>query len=389
MKKRFILLILSVLFVSSCDDFFYPDLIDGSYIYGISDCDCKSIDTVEVVEVIENDYTKAYTKASPSVGVVYVSYEESKYQIITGTIYKEAEDGYYMITSVVDNEKAPKYEIILGDYIHFTNDEISYIGTYMPFRLSILKITTDLELRVPTIADSETIAIGESILAIGTPGSIDVFNTLTKGVISGVNEMYEPALNPPYQTDLSYNVVGFTIDAPTNYGERGGGVFSTKGELLGIISERYYVSQSSSTSITIDSFSFVIGVRELEVPFNEIIESGTYTKPLMGVTVMDLYGLSAFQKEYLNGENNPDGPMDPAIPLDVYHGLFISGLLEGGASEKAGVPVGHVITHIEGNLITRRPVLDKVLLRKVQGDQVTITVLDPITKTSQDITITL
>ena len=62
MKKRFILLILSVLFVSSCDDFFYPDLIDGSYIYGISDCDCKSIDTVEVVEVIENDYTKAYTK---------------------------------------------------------------------------------------------------------------------------------------------------------------------------------------------------------------------------------------------------------------------------------------------------------------------------------------
>ena len=27
--------------------------------------------------------------------------------------------------------------------------------------------------------------------------------------------MYEPALNPPYQTDLSYNVVGFTIDAPT------------------------------------------------------------------------------------------------------------------------------------------------------------------------------
>ena len=104
---------------------------------------------------------------------------------------------------------------------------------------------------------------------------------------------------------------------------------------------------------------------------------------------MDLYGLSAFQKEYLNGENNPDGPMDPAIPLDVYHGLFISGLLEGGASEKAGVPVGHVITHIEGNLITIRPVLDKVLLRKVQGDQVTITVLDPITKTSQDITITL
>ena len=50
----------------------------------------------------------------------------------------------------------------------------------MPFRLSILKITTDLELRAPTIADSETIAIGESILAIGTPGSIDVFNTLTK-----------------------------------------------------------------------------------------------------------------------------------------------------------------------------------------------------------------
>ena len=111
MKKRFILLILSVLFVSSCDDFFYPDLIDGSYIYGISDCDCKSIDTVEVVEVIENDYTKAYTKASPSVGVVYVSYEESKYQIITGTIYKEAEDGYYMITSVVDNEKAPKMRL--------------------------------------------------------------------------------------------------------------------------------------------------------------------------------------------------------------------------------------------------------------------------------------
>ena len=83
--RKFIVLLLSALFVSSCDDFFYKDFFDGSYIYASTDCECKSVDTVEVVEVIENDYTKVYAKVSPAVGVVYVLYEENKYQILTGT----------------------------------------------------------------------------------------------------------------------------------------------------------------------------------------------------------------------------------------------------------------------------------------------------------------
>ncbi|HHU27657.1 TPA: serine protease [bacterium] len=387
--RKFIVLLLSALFVSSCDDFFYKDFFDGSYIYASTDCECKSVDTVEVVEVIENDYTKVYAKVSPAVGVVYVLYEENKYQILTGTIFKEDEDGYYMITSLINDEQVLGYEIMLGDLIHFSDEQISYIGSYNPYRLSVLKIKTDLELYVPTIGDSEDLTIGEDILAIGTPGALDVFNTLTKGIVSGVNEMYEPSNNPPYTQDPTYNVVGFTIDAPTNYGERGGGVFNLKGELVGIISERYYVSQSSSTSITIDSFSFVLGMREIEVPFNNIIENGDYKKPVMGVTIMDLYGLTNYQKDYLNGPENPEGPLPYPIPKDVYQGLFITGLLEGGPSEKAGVPIGHVITHINGQLITRRPVLDKVLLRSKEGDQITITLLDPTTKTTNNYVITL
>jgi serine protease Do len=381
MKKKllvFLALLVSITLVS-CDSFYYVS----------SEFKCTSIDTVDVVENITNDYTKVYDMVSPSVGMVYIFNTNQQYSILSGTIFKKTSDGYYMVTSLIEPTTVSEYEIILGDLVRFNNDQISYVGSHAPFHMSILKIKTDMELVVPKIGSSGSLAIGEDVLAIGTPNASNIFNTMTKGIVSGVNETYYPQYNPPYIVDSTVNIVGFQFDAPTNYGQRGGGVFNTKGELVGIIAERYYATASGSSTITVDSMSFAMGMDELETPFNSIIETGSYTKPKIGITVLDLYAMSDAQKQALNEEEDPTDPLPAPIPLNIHTGLFIRNISPNSAGSEANLVAGHIITHVEGEPIRKMSTLDRKLMHYVAGQKLTITVLNPTTNTPANYTLTL
>lgn len=379
MKKKLLTFgILSLLVISGCESFFYVS----------SDFQCETVETTKTVYTIENTYTQVYDLVHGSVGTVYAYTSSGEVKVYTGTIIKEASDGYYFITSYLDPVFVD-YEIILGNYQHYQNDVITLVGSHKPFNLSLLKITTTDDIYVPKIAHSSKLIIGESILALGTPEASSTFNTLTKGIISGTYQSYLPGMN--MIDDKTTNVVGFLFDAPTNYGERGGGVFNLKGELVGIISERYY-SSGGTGSLSVDSMTFALGTDELKTPINQIIEKGSYTKPKMGITVMDLFAMSTTQKETLNIEGVKESNWDPIkypLPHTIYKGLFISEISPTSGAADANIPLGHIITQVNEMEILRMAILDATLMHYVAGESITVTVMNPTNLTSQDYTITL
>ena len=88
--------------------------------------------------------------------------------------------------------------------------------------LAVLKVDLPSGVPVATLADSDAVAVGDFIVAIGNPFGLD--GTITQGIVSSVNRSYGG------QTDL------IQVDAAINPGNSGGPLLNAKGEVIGITS---------------------------------------------------------------------------------------------------------------------------------------------------------
>ena len=84
------------------------------------------------------------------------------------------------------------------------------------------------------IGHSKHLKLGESILVVGNPLGNDFKNTVTKGIISGLNRAVPVDFDKDNKNDEWVNT--FQIDASVNPGNSGGAVVNRVGELVGLVS---------------------------------------------------------------------------------------------------------------------------------------------------------
>ncbi len=195
------------------------------------------------------------------------------------------------------------------------------IGKDFNLDLAVLKITSSKKLPHIELGNSDNMRVGEWVIAIGNPYRLD--HTVTVGVISAKGR---PVTIPDQSTGkerVYKNLI--QTDAAINPGNSGGPLISLDGKVIGI---------NTAINAQAQGIGFAIPINTAKEVLDELIKSGSITRPYIGVALQDLTKDLA---EYF-GLKEPKG----AIIADV---------TPGGPADKAGLTRGDVILKINDNTI--------------------------------------
>ncbi len=220
----------------------------------------------------------------------------------------------YILTNnhVVDGADA--IEVVLNDT---RKASAKVIGTDPDTDLAILKIELD-KLPVIVLGDSDSLQVGDPVLAIGNP--FGVGQTVTSGIVSALG-----------RNQLGINTFENFIqtDAAINPGNSGGALVDTNGHLMGINTAIYSRSGGSM------GIGFAIPVSTARQVLEGIVRDGQVTRGWIGVEPQDL-----------NAELAETFNIKPAALKAG--GVIITGVLQSGPAALAGIRPGDVITAVNG-----------------------------------------
>ena len=219
----------------------------------------------------------------------------------------------YILTNNHVIEGADEIEVILLDG---RKAKAKVIGTDPDTDLAILKIELD-KLPVIVLGNSDTLQIGEPVLAIGNP--FGVGQTVTGGIVSALG-----------RNKLGINTFENFIqtDAAINPGNSGGALVDASGALMGINTAIYSRSGGSM------GIGFAIPVSTARQVLESIVKDGQVTRGWIGV-----------EPQELNAE------LMETFNVKSKEGVIITGVLQNGPAGQAGIKPGDVITAVNGKAV--------------------------------------
>lgn len=262
----------------------------------------------------------------------------SRPMIGTGSGVIISPDGYLITNNhVIDN--ASQIEVTLNNNQSYVAE---LIGTDPKTDIALIKIEATDELPFVPFADSNSVKIGEWVLAVGNP--FNLTSTVTAGIVSAkARDLNEFDSNP--QSFIQ-------TDAAVNRGNSGGALVNTQGQLVGI-----------NTAITSETgsyvgYSFAVPSNVARKVVEDIMEYGNVQRAILGIQGGSLNAARA--------EN---------YGVTETEGVYVAGIEEGSGADKGGIKQGDVIKNIDGYKIAKFSDLTGYLGSKRPNDVVDVTVL--------------
>ncbi|MDG2459716.1 MAG: Do family serine endopeptidase [Luminiphilus sp.] len=228
-----------------------------------------------------------------------------------GSGFVVSQDGYVVTNNhVVDN--ARKVVVRLSDRREY---DAEIIGTDPRSDLAVLKIEAN-GLTALSLADDADVKVGQWVLAIGSPFSLDF--SVTAGIVS--------ALGRSLPTESGDNYVPFIqTDVAINPGNSGGPLFNLDGEVIGVNSQIFTRSGGSI------GLSFAIPASVVNNVVGQIQANGMVERGWLGVSIQDV-----------------DRNLADSFGLDRPRGALIAQVGEESPAERAGLLSGDVIVQFDG-----------------------------------------
>lgn len=254
----------------------------------------------------------------------------------SGVIVKE--DGY-IATNYHVIQGATKVQVTLHNGESYS---AQIVGSDAENDIAVVKIDAK-GLTTATIGDSSTVEVGDLAVAIGNPlGQLG--GTATSGIISAL--------------DRTLNVEGTTLtlmqtDAAINGGNSGGGLFNSKGELIGIV-------ESKASAVGVEGLAFALPINSVSQIINDMIENGgsvqaAESTPAVGIVISEV------------SEENAQ-----------YYGLESAGVyiaqVTGANAQQAGFQAEDRIVSFNGTEITSSSEFISLVRKCKVGDTVTVVV---------------
>lgn len=222
------------------------------------------------------------------------------------------------------------------------------VGTDTTTDLAVIKLDNPpSDLKAVEFADSDDLAVGEAVMAIGNPLGYD--DTATTGIVSALNR-------PVTVTDDNNNAIvtnAVQIDAAINPGNSGGPTFNAAGQVIGINSSIASTASSSSSAGSI-GIGFAIPSNLVKRVANEIIENGSVQHVALGITIK-------------SSTVEADG---------VTRGCAqVQSVVDGGPASKAGVKAGDSIVAFNGKAVNNNYSLLGYVRASAMNDKVTLTIV--------------
>ncbi|MCI1889038.1 MAG: trypsin-like peptidase domain-containing protein [Bifidobacterium crudilactis] len=222
------------------------------------------------------------------------------------------------------------------------------VGTDTTTDLAVIKIENPpSDLQAVTFADSDSLAVGESVMAIGNPLGYD--NTATTGIVSALNRPV--SVMDDTNTTIVTNAV--QIDAAINPGNSGGPTFNAAGQVIGINSSIASTATTSSSAGSI-GIGFAIPSNLVKRVANEIIQNGSVQHVVLGITIQ-------------SATAEADGV--------TRTGAQVTKVTSGSAAANGGVRTGDTIVAFNGHAVNSNYALLGFVRASALGDKVTLTVV--------------
>ena len=306
-------------------------------------------EVVSTLEGVESPFAAVAERVMPC--VVGVSNRANTYSIVSGRteLVEQATGSGVVITTqghVVTNyhvvEGASDVQVLWQD--QYLSAEV--VGVDEPTDLAVLRVTENVTLPAVQMGSAEEVRVGDWAIVIGNPLGQQFADTVTVGVISALNrELEDSSIVKMIQTD-----------AAINSGNSGGGMFNTKGELIGIPSLKFSTSGEDGVA-SIEGIAMAIPMDVVGPVVSSLIQYGKVTRPKLGISVMTLRG--------------SEEPTDGRIPAGVY----VSAVTKGSPAQKAGIQVDDIIIRVDGERVMRHTDLTNRIASHAAGDSVTLTIV--------------
>lgn len=318
-----------------------------------------SVNTGVSIEDYSNTAISVANKVLPSVVGIEVDFSvssnfptfsaatQSTTSKATGSGVIISKDGYILTNNhIIDTSSSSSssyYTVSEANkvlvYLYNEDDpiEAKIIGSDSVTDLAILKIDRD-NLTPAEIGDSDSVQVGEFAMAIGNP--LDMRNTVTSGIISGVNREITDS------TGTTYTLI--QTDAAINSGNSGGALVNADGKLIGI-----NTLKMSGTGI--EGMGFAIPINSTLDISEQLISSGKVKRPYIGISGADV------TEQYSNYYNLPIG-------------IYIAQIQSDGPAKNADLKVGDVILKFNGETVETMSELNQKKNACKIGDEVTLTI---------------
>ncbi len=205
--------------------------------------------------------------------------------------------------------------------------------------LALLKVDAKKDLPFVPLGDSDSMRVGDWVIAIGNPFGLG--GSVTQGIISARQRSIHSG---PFDDYLQ-------TDAPINRGNSGGPLFNTKGEVIGI-NTAIFSPSSGGGSVGI---GFAIPTSLAKPVISQLKEFGRTHRGWLGVKIQEV------------SEEIADS-LGMAKPI----GALVLEVSKGSPAEKAGIVAGDVITRVDGKEITEMRFLPRIIAETKIGKTIPI-----------------
>ncbi len=252
----------------------------------------------------------------------------------------------YVVTNEHVIHEADEVRVHLADDRELKAD---IVGRDPKLDIALLKIRGASGLPAAPLGVSETLRVGESVLAVGNPFGLG--HTVTLGIVSAKARTIGAG---PYDDFIQ-------TDASINPGNSGGPLFNWRGEVVGI---------NTAIRAGANGIGFAIPVDEIKDVLPQLREKGHVERGRLGL-----------------GFQPVTADIADAMGLDGTHGALVSQIEPGGAAARAGIKSGDLIVAVNGTPISHAEELPRRVARNQPGSVIDLTILRD--KQRQDVKATL
>ncbi len=237
-------------------------------------------------------------------------------------------DGYILTNHHVI-ERAERILVKLADGRTLRAD---VVGSDPDIDIALIKVDGKGPFPAAPLGDSETLRVGEWVCAIGNPLAYE--HTVTVGVVSYIGrKLFDKGLDNYIQTD-----------AAINFGNSGGPLINTRGEVIGI---------NSAISSRASNIGFAVPVNQARAVLPQLKQFGRVARGYIGVALKDV---------------DPD--LQRSLNLGIARGALVQDVSEGSPGERAGLRPYDLITAVDGRAVSTNDELIRRISSMAPGSPV-------------------
>jgi serine protease Do len=268
----------------------------------------------------------------------------------SGVVYKKAGDKAYVVTNHHVVEGATKLEVSFSDG---TKIPAKLLGSDVWTDLAVLEVDSAKIKKVAEFGDSDSLKMGEPVIAIGNPLGATFSGSVTQGIISGLKRTIPVDINQDGLIDWNAEVL--QTDAAINPGNSGGALINIAGQLIGINSMK--IAENA-----VEGIGLSIPINSARPIIDDLEKFGSVKRPYMGVDLKSVSEIPAYyQEEALK------------LPRSINYGVALRQVVPNSPASQAGLKELDVIVEMDGVKINDVIDLRKHLYQKKKiGEQLKI-----------------